>query len=187
LIHPEPGTNKFSCARCGKNPLDTRVYRAISGKWYCAECLPTSMINGWIDLQPGQPQPEGPTAPQRSQPLDPNGPEVLCPASMCPLFAKDGSLNAGIYAGTCPEKDDIDNGGCPWWSVGCSTGFQHRLVDRAAANRRKPAPPRTFDCPHADVCSWQKQASKQGKLCAPRAALAAGVNARVVDWNTYRP
>jgi hypothetical protein len=177
-----PGTKKFNCSKCGNTPLEARVFRSFGGKWYCQACLPTPMVNGMIDLRPGQPPPNGPTEPQRSKPLDPGGPEVICPASMCPLIANDGSPNAGIYAGTCPEQDDIDHGGCPWWLVGCSTGFQHRLVERAVANRRKPDPPRTYDCRFADVCSWQKQATKQNKLCPPRAALAAGVKPNVVNW-----
>lgn len=181
MIH-YPGTKKFNCATCGNTPLEARLYRSIGGKWYCQACMRAPMANGMLDLRPNQPLPNGPRQPQRSEPLDPNGDKVICPASMCPLIAKEGSPNAGVYAGLCPQHDDIDRGGCPWWSVGCSTGFQHRLVERAAANRRKHAAPRTYDCPHAGVCSWQREADKRQKLCPPRAALAAGVSPKVVNW-----
>ena len=112
-----------------------------------------------------------------------------CPASMCPLIAKDGSPWTGTYGSPCPEQDDIDNGGCPWWSMACGTGgIQMQVEEAAACNgragvagpnkpRREMGTPRHFDCPKAGVCSWQKQAGE--RLCPPRDALARGIDPRV--------
>ncbi len=115
--------------------------------------------------------------------------DMLCPASMCPLIAKDGSPWTGEKAGSCPGHDDIDTDGCPWWSMACSTGGIQRQVDRAFEHggrafvvgpnrpRRGFAEPRSYDCPHAAVCQWQAQAGD--RLCPPRDALARGMDPRV--------
>lgn len=115
-----------------------------------------------------------------------------CPASMCPLIAKDGSPWTGEYAGPCPGHDDLDTGGCPWWSMACATGGIQGLVEEAAEcegrtvvlgpnrPRRGLGAPREFDCPKASVCRWQEQAELKGaKLCPPRDALARGIDPRV--------
>lgn len=117
---------------------------------------------------------------------------MQCPASMCPLIAKDGSPWTGEYGAPCPEQGDIDDGGCPWWSMACSTGGVQSQVEEAAQHnglalvvgpnqpRRGAAEPRSYDCPKAAVCSWQKQAEKAGRpLCPPRDALSRGLDPRV--------
>lgn len=113
-----------------------------------------------------------------------------CPASMCPLIAKDGSPWTGEYASPCPGHDDLDTGGCPWWSMACSTGGIQQQVEEAAQHngrmvvlgpnrpRREAGAPRTYDCPKASVCRWQEIAG-EGKLCPPRDALARGLDPRV--------
>ena len=117
-----------------------------------------------------------------------------CPASMCPLIAKDGSPWTGQFAAPCPGHDDMDTGGCSWWSMACSTGGIQELVEDAAAHdgraalvigpnrpKRGLAEPREFDCPRAKQCRWQEQAEKAGRaLCPPRDALARGIDPRVV-------
>jgi len=112
-----------------------------------------------------------------------------CPATMCPLIAKDGSPWTGHYASPCPGHDDIDTGGCLWWSIACSTGGIQAQVNKAADHaghavvlgpnkpRRCVGQPRTYDCPKASVCQWQEQAGN--KLCPPRDALARGIDPRV--------
>lgn len=128
------------------------------------------------------------------------GDQMQCPASMCPLFAADGSPWTGEKAGPCPEHDDLDKGGCPWWSMACSTGGIQGLVEEAAAlSGRAPMPTfgprhqhpkrheigaeRSYDCPKAAVCSWQKQATIAGReLCPPRDALKRGIDPRVCAY-----
>ena len=114
---------------------------------------------------------------------------MQCPASMCPLIAPNGSPWTGEYGGLCPGFDDIDSGGCPWWSMACNCGAIQNEVDDAAANggrgfvvgpnqpRRLLAAPRTYDCPKASVCRWQELAGEE--LCPPRDALARGIDPRV--------
>lgn len=127
---------------------------------------------------------------------------MQCPASMCPLIAKDGSPWTGEYGGPCPGHDDIDTYpmndprcGCPWWSMACSTGGIQRLVEEAAAfggrapmpvlgpnqpRRDEIGPAKDFDCPKAAECRWQERAEIEGRrLCPPRDVLARGIDPRV--------
>lgn len=118
---------------------------------------------------------------------------MQCPASMCPLIAKDGSPWTGEYAATCPGHDDMSTDGCPWWSMTCSTGGIQGQVEEAAANggRHAVAGPnkvrrlqddtsRIFDCPKAAECRWQEQALLAGRsTCPPRDALLRGLDPRV--------
>src|SRR5262245_23047 len=119
---------------------------------------------------------------------------MLCPASMCPLVAPDGSPWTGEYAAPCPGHDDLDNGGCPWWGMACASGGIQGLVDDAARLGGRPAlpvagpnkprrdtlgAPRSFDCPKAKDCRWQERAEAEGRpLCPPRDALARGIDPR---------
>jgi hypothetical protein len=119
-----------------------------------------------------------------------------CPAGMCPLLAKNGSPHTGVYDLPCPENDNIflprPHTGCPWWSQTCSCGGVQKIVDMAesAGGKRevnrpnKPrrtdiGPSRSFDCPRAARCSWQKYATAESGLCAPRDALRRGIDPRV--------
>lgn len=116
---------------------------------------------------------------------------MQCPASMCPLIAKDGSPWTDEYAAPCPGHDKGKDG-CLWWSMACSCGGIRGLVDEAAHNdgfavvigpnqpRRGPASPREYDCPKAKECRWQEQAEIAGDaLCPPRYALSLGIDPRV--------
>jgi hypothetical protein len=117
------------------------------------------------------------------------GCKVFCPASMCPLIAKDGSPWTGQKNAECPEHDDLDTGGCPWFSMACGTGGIHNQVDQAARDggvfiagpnqprRQGVGPVKTFDCPREHECSWEKH--KKGPLCPPRYALSLGLDPRV--------
>lgn len=120
------------------------------------------------------------------------GETMQCPASMCPLIAKDGSPWTGTYAAPCPGHDDIDTNGCPWWSMSCSCGGIQQQVEEAAEHggrhnvagpnkvRRLEGAARTYDCEKASVCRWQEQALAAGRtLCPPRDALARGLDPRV--------
>lgn len=117
---------------------------------------------------------------------------VQCPASMCPLIAPNGSPWAGQYGAPCPGHDDMETGGCPWWSMACATGGIQGQVEEAAATgghafvvgpnqpRREQGNPRAYDCPKAAVCRWQERAEAEGRpLCPPRDALARGIDPRV--------
>lgn len=117
---------------------------------------------------------------------------MQCPASMCPLIAKDGSPWTGEYAAPCPGHDDIDKAGCGWWSTACATGEIQMQVEEAAHRdgrsivlgpnqpRRAIGEPRAYECPKANECRWQEIAEKQGRaLCPPRNALSRGIDPRV--------
>ncbi len=117
---------------------------------------------------------------------------MQCPASMCPLVAPNGSPWTGEYAAPCPGHDDLDAGGCPWWTS-CSQGGPQGQVDKAAdaggrafvvgpnrPRRQGFSGPRTYDCDRASVCRWQEIAvAMGGTLCLPRNALARGMDPRV--------
>jgi hypothetical protein len=107
---------------------------------------------------------------------------------MCPLIAPNGSPWTGRTATLCPGHDDIDAGGCPWWSMACATGAIQGQVEEAASGgrpviigpnqpRRDAGAPRTYDCPKAAICRWQELAGT--RLCPPRDALARGLDPRV--------
>jgi len=120
-------------------------------------------------------------------------PGMQCPATMCPLVAPNGSPWTGEYAGACPGHDDIDAGGCPWWSANCAPGGVQMQVEEAAAaggramvlgpnqpRRDGIGQPRSYDCHLASVCRWQEIATAAGRpLCPPRDALARGMDPRV--------
>ena len=118
--------------------------------------------------------------------------EMQCPASMCPLIAKDGSPWTGQYAARCLGHDDLKTEGCPWWSMACSCGGIQHLVEEADAKggqafvvgpnqpRRLAGSPRSYECERASVCRWQEQATVAGRdLCPPRDALRRGLDPRV--------
>lgn len=122
----------------------------------------------------------------------PESPTMLCPASMCPLIAPNGSPWTGETDGPCPGHDDLATGGCPWWSMACSCGEIQNQVEAAARQggfapvvgpnqpRRGIGTARSYDCPKAAVCRWQELAEKAGRtLCPPRDALARGIDPRV--------
>jgi len=115
---------------------------------------------------------------------------LVCPASMCPLIAPDGSPWNGRYGSPC-----YGTSVCHYWSVTCDTGGIQKWVEEAAANgghreivgpnkpRRGLAKPREYDCPHAAVCRWQERAEREGRaLCPPRDALMRGIDPRVCAY-----
>ena len=118
---------------------------------------------------------------------------MQCPATMCPLIAKNGSPWTKTYAAPCPGHDDLDAGGCPWWGMACATGGIQAQVHEAEAaegravvlgpnrpHRASIGQAKTFDCPKAAICRWQEQAEVAGRpLCPPRDALARGLDPRV--------
>jgi len=118
-----------------------------------------------------------------------------CPATMCPLFAKDGSPWTGAKDAPCPSKGLAEGshgecGGCPWWDMGCSDGGPHSQIDEVADGghpmvagpsqpKRTRAAPREYDCPKASECQWQARSEATGKpLCPPRWALSLGLDPR---------
>ena len=118
--------------------------------------------------------------------------QMFCPASMCPLIAPDGSPWTGTKNAPCPGHDDLDTGGCPWWTMACSTGGIQDQVEEASGQagrvlvvgpnrpKRGLAAPRSYDCPRASDCRWQEQAAVAGRpLCPPRDALQRGMDPRV--------
>ena len=113
---------------------------------------------------------------------------MLCPATMCPLIAKDGSPWTGETNGPCPGHAGGDDG-CDWWDMACSCGGIQAEVEAAVQNggigfvvgpnqpRRGLAEPRRPTRPRAAECRWQEQAGE--RLCPPRDALARGIDPRV--------
>ena len=117
--------------------------------------------------------------------------KVFCPASMCPLIAPNGSPWTGDKNAECPEHDDIEHQGCPWFSMACGNGGIHYQVDEAYKKQGKsfvigPNKPRDgiknskeFNCPRTNDCSWQKYTKHKSGLCQPRYALSLGLDPRV--------
>lgn len=117
--------------------------------------------------------------------------QAECPASMCPLIAPQGSPWTGEKDRECPEHDDIENKGCPWFSMACGVGGIHFEVEQAKENKGHafvlgPNQPKVlngnakqYDCPKEDECSWQKHVKHESNLCGPRYALSLGLDPRV--------
>ena len=123
--------------------------------------------------------------------------QTVCPASMCPLFAKDGSPWTSEKNARCPKHaHDPDRPGsedCGFWDNGCDgAGGAMNQVEEAREyggtlqigpihqKRHELARPTIFDCPRALQCQWQQQVSP--KLCPPRFALSLGVDPRACAY-----
>ncbi len=113
---------------------------------------------------------------------------IQCPATMCPLIAPNGSPWTGDKGAVCPEKYGFDRGtSCPHWDM-CKDSGGLSGVDEALAGhtlvigpnkpkRQNIGPSKSYDCPKAEFCSWQKQSPTN--LCGPRQALKEGIDPRV--------
>lgn len=127
--------------------------------------------------------------------------DVFCPATMCPLFARDGSPWTGAKNSPCPQKpafigkDERDDEGCAFFNEctnACDGGsFARRQAEEAGERggvaqigpvrqRRDKERPRAYDCPRAGDCQWQIQAGEE--LCGPRYALSIGVDPKSCAW-----
>jgi hypothetical protein len=115
---------------------------------------------------------------------------MLCPATMCPLIAPEGSPWSGQKNAACPGKAGLEAGCCPWWNMGCAEeGQMQSVIDAEKLGGKvivvgpvKPkrydiGPSKQYDCPNAATCRWQEQ-SPTG-LCAPREALKRGLDPKV--------
>lgn len=113
-----------------------------------------------------------------------SGTSSFCPATMCPLFAADGSPWTGEKNAPCARDERV----CPWWGAGCSSGGPHEQVHEASMSahgavqvagpnkvKRGRAKPRSYDCARAAECAWQQQSDR---LCPPRLALSLGLDPR---------
>lgn len=125
--------------------------------------------------------------------------KTFCPATMCPLFARDGSPWTGDKNSTCPRAKPLPGlpgGGCGWWKgfggSGCDGASAAReQVAQVAEHgrtlqigpvhqRRAKASPRTFDCDRAGECQWQVEAGDG--LCPPRLALSKGIDPKACAY-----
>lgn len=115
---------------------------------------------------------------------------MKCPASICPLMAKDGSPWSGEKDADCPGFGGIDNGGCPWWDMACGeNGCMDVVIEvekfggkSVVLGPNKPKKDnigvsKSYNCDKESFCRWQEQ-SPTG-LCAPREALKRGLDPRV--------
>ena len=103
---------------------------------------------------------------------------MLCPASMCDLLnATKGSSWTGEKAATCPEHSDLNNGGCPWWEMGCREGqtYEVSMIKIPVVTSNKQ-----IKCRNSDICSW-KQNSPTG-VCAPELAIRNGFNPQICNF-----
>lgn len=98
--------------------------------------------------------------------------DTFCPATMCPLFARDGSRWTGDIDAHC------DGPACGWFAGGGCQGAVHALEGVDDERRSIPLPlrkpPKSYECPRADECQWQRESAPS--LCPPRAALSHGVS-----------
>jgi len=117
---------------------------------------------------------------------------TFCPASMCPLFAPNGSPWTGEKDSECPQ----DFNKCRWWQgfggEGCDgcTAAVSQITDAAFGRpvlqigpvraKRGFAAPKFFDCPRAAECQWQRESGE--KLCPPRLALSLGLDPKIVAY-----
>lgn len=114
---------------------------------------------------------------------------TFCPATMCPLFAKDGSPWTGDHNAKCEGL------GCGWFDIdeGCQGAVASftQIAEVAhgggllqlgpiTAKRRDQAKPRTYDCARAHECQWQLEYGEQ--LCPPRHALALGIDPKTCAY-----
>lgn len=118
--------------------------------------------------------------------------DTFCPASMCPLFAADGSPWTGDKNVHCQGEE------CGFYNDGHCDGAScaAEQVMEAASGRRPfqlavvtegrrgmeyaGLAGKTFDCPRASDCQWQREAGDG--LCPPRMALARGVDPRACAY-----
>lgn len=121
---------------------------------------------------------------------------AMCAATMCPLFAPDGSPWTGNYRSACegPACGFFDQ---PTGKCDGGNGARYE-VDQIAVTKRPQLQlagvvhgqrtteyvdrdAREFDCPYSGVCQWQKDAG-EGQLCPPRHALSLGVDPRACAY-----
>ncbi len=124
---------------------------------------------------------------------------TFCPATMCPLFAKDGSPWTGHKNSKCPQAQPLPGlpgCGCAWWKgfggSGCDGATSatqqvaevarrgHTLQIGPVQQKRAKAAPRSYECDRASECQWQIEAGK--KLCPPRLALSKGVDPKACAY-----
>lgn len=126
--------------------------------------------------------------------------QTVCPASMCPLFAREGSPWTGEKNARCEqsewEPDHLPSAtGCAFWTTGAGcdgAGAAAYQVEQAHEHgatlqigpiqqeRHVLLKPTEYDCPRAPSCQWQRQ-SLPG-LCPPRHALSLGVDPRACAY-----
>ncbi len=113
--------------------------------------------------------------------------QVFCPATMCPLFAADGSPWTGHKNTLCKQNHED----CAWFHDGGCQGVaaaNEQIGELISESRPfvigkkysdRKAKPTVYDCPRAIDCQWQLQSKG---LCPPRAALALGLDPRACAY-----
>lgn len=126
---------------------------------------------------------------------------VFCPATMCPLFAAEGSPWTGDKNSPCEQSTDgrkpdgsWDGTGCLWYSgdpgkgncMGCAAAHEQigDVLKEGGTLQVGPLRPkraeivngRSYECARAHECQWQRESGDD--LCPPRRALALGVDPR---------
>lgn len=124
---------------------------------------------------------------------------TFCPATMCPLFAKNGSPWTGHKNSSCPKAKPLPGlpgGGCGWWQgfggCGCDGASAARqqigevekrgrtLQIGPTQQKRDRTKPRSYECDRAHECQWQAEAGTG--LCPPRLALSKGIDPRACAY-----
>lgn len=135
---------------------------------------------------------DAPPKPGRRDAMDAEFAVTFCPASMCPLFAADGSPWTGEKNAPCVGK------ACGWFGGLSSTNqcdgataAYEQIVELTMGGRplvfakhaTRVTRATTFACDRERDCQWQIEAVQRGlKLCPPRSALAAGLDPRVCAY-----
>jgi hypothetical protein len=111
----------------------------------------------------------------------------FCPATMCPLFAADGSPWSGEVNAPCQGET------CGWFHDGHCLGARAAIenIDDVSSNRvllqigtvrvrrTKKTLPKTYDCPREKECKWQNETTG---LCPPRHALSLGIDPKACAY-----
>lgn len=113
--------------------------------------------------------------------------DTFCPASMCPLFAPEGSPWTGDINSKCAGPE------CAWFDDGHCMGAvaAHEQIDDVRKHGRvfqigvirvkhEHIKPKEYDCPRAAECQRQREAGDS--LCPPRRALSLGIDPRACAY-----
>lgn len=107
--------------------------------------------------------------------------KAFCPATMCPLFAREcspwtGEKNAECGREKCGFFHDCGKGKseCNGKNFAIEQIYDENPMQIGTVRpKRGESSPRSYDCPRAHDCQWQLESDY---LCPPRLALSLGID-----------